>query len=109
MNAYNQTAIQSVILTQWLTLDDNDGNLGNGTPHIGDINQGFVDQGFPPFIPPYVTYGPVTIIADQTCEAPSYPVTATIFANSVPPISSATLFWRANGGAFSSVPMTNVW
>ena len=107
MNGYNQGQIQSVILTQWLTLDDNDGNLGNGTPHIADINQGFVDQGFPAFIPPYITYGAVTAVPDQTCEAASYPITATINANSAPPIMTATLFWRANGGAFSSVPMTN--
>jgi hypothetical protein len=107
MNGYNQTQIKSVILTQWLTLDDNDGNLGNGTPHLADINQGFVDQGFPPFVPPYVTYGPVTLVQDQTCEGPSYPVTATIMANVAPPITSATLFWRSNGGAFSSVAMAN--
>jgi hypothetical protein len=107
MEGYNQTQIKSVILTQWLTLDDNDGNIGNGTPHLADINQGFVDQGFPPFIPPFITYGPVTSIPDQSCEGASYPVTATINANAAPPISSATLLWRANGGAFNSVPMTN--
>jgi hypothetical protein len=107
MNAYNQTGIQSVILTQWLTLDDNDGNIGNGTPHIGDINQGFVDQGFPAFIPPYLTFQAVTNIPDQTCEAGSYPVSATILANVAPPTTSATIFYRVNGGSFSSTPMVN--
>ncbi len=46
---YNAYRICKLNLTQWLTLDDDDGNLGNGTPHSGDINQGFVDQGFPSY------------------------------------------------------------
>ena len=43
MNAYNQTEIRSVIETQWLTLDDDDGNIDNGTPHYPEINQGFLE------------------------------------------------------------------
>ncbi|HEV8112452.1 MAG TPA: hypothetical protein VGR31_06720 [Planctomycetota bacterium] len=107
MNAFDQGQIHSIIETQWLTLDDDDGNLGNGTPHIADINQGFVDQGFPPFIPPYLSFTAVTEIPDQTCEASSYPVSATVVANSSPPITSTTLVWRVNGGGFNNVPMTN--
>jgi hypothetical protein len=107
MNAYNQTGIRSIILTQWLTLDDNDGNLGNGTPHLADINQGFVDQGFPAFVPPYITIGPVTALPDQACEASSYAITATILANAAPPIATATLYYGVNGGAFTGVAMTN--
>src|SRR5262249_32019048 len=87
--------------------DDNDGNLGNGTPHITDINQGFVDQGFPAFIPPYITFSAVTSLPDQTCEAASYPISATITPNAAPPIASATLYWRSNNGSFAGVAMTN--
>jgi hypothetical protein len=47
MNAYNQTGIRSIIETQWVTLDDDDGNLSNGTPHFHDIDDGFRQQGFP--------------------------------------------------------------
>jgi hypothetical protein len=107
MNAYNQTGIRSIIETQWLTLDDNDANLGNGTPHLTDIVQGFVDQGFPAFTPPYITFTAVTNVPDQTCESASYPISATITPNAAPPITSATLYWRANSGAFNAVAMTN--
>jgi hypothetical protein len=47
MNGYNQTGIRSIIETQWVTLDDNDGNISNGSPHFGDIDGGFRTQGFP--------------------------------------------------------------
>jgi hypothetical protein len=47
MNGYNQTQIKSIIETQWLTLDDDDANISNGTPHYLQIDQAFRTQGFP--------------------------------------------------------------
>ncbi len=47
MNGYNQTQIKSIIETQWMTLDDDNGNIGDGTPHFADIDGGFRQQGFP--------------------------------------------------------------
>lgn len=47
MEVYNQTTIRSIIETQWVTLDDNDGNINNGSPHFPDIDGGFRQQGFP--------------------------------------------------------------
>jgi hypothetical protein len=107
MSAYNQTEIKSIILTQWMTLDDNDGNLGNGTPHGSDINQGFVDQGFPSFVPPAITINGVTSLTNQSCEAASYSVSATILPLVAPPITFASVRWRVNGGAFNDAVMSN--
>ena len=47
LNAYNQAGIRSIIETQWLTLDDDNGNLDDGTPHFTEIDSGFRTQGFP--------------------------------------------------------------
>jgi hypothetical protein len=47
MNAYNQTQIKSIIETQWVTLDDTNGNPNDGSPHFNDIDAGFRQQGFP--------------------------------------------------------------
>jgi hypothetical protein len=44
---YNQSEIKSVIETQWLTLDDNDARLDNGSPHYCEIDLGFREQSFP--------------------------------------------------------------
>jgi hypothetical protein len=47
--AFDQRTIASIIEAQWLLLDDDDGDLGNGTPHLGEIDTGFTIQGFPGF------------------------------------------------------------
>jgi hypothetical protein len=49
MQSFTQSTIDSIIETQWLLLDDNDGILNNGTPHLCDIDGGFRDQQFPGF------------------------------------------------------------
>ena len=51
MNAYDQGTIRSIIETQWLTLDDDNGNINDGTPNWQEINDGFLEQGFPGFFP----------------------------------------------------------
>ncbi len=105
MNGYNQQQIDSVIETQWLTLDDDDGDLTNGTPHFGDIDAGFTDQGFPG-IPP-ISISNVTNVPDTTNELGPYPVSATIVAQIAPPLTATTLHFRRNGAAYTSLPMTN--
>lgn len=47
LNAYDDTQIHSIIETHWLLLDDDDGNLSNGTPHMLSIDCGFMAHGFP--------------------------------------------------------------
>ncbi|MFT5288498.1 MAG: hypothetical protein ACI8QS_000373 [Planctomycetota bacterium] len=50
MNAYDQGTIDSIIELQWLTLDDDNGDLQDGTPNFNDIDGGFRIQGFPGII-----------------------------------------------------------
>lgn len=54
MEAYNQLRIKEIIEIQWLTLDDNDGNLCSTppTPHFDEIDTGFRDQGWPGYTCP---------------------------------------------------------
>ncbi len=47
MNSYNQGTIRSIIETQWITLDDNNGNITDGSPNFTAIDTGFRTQGFP--------------------------------------------------------------
>lgn len=47
MNAYNQGQIRSIIETQWMTLDDDNGDITDGTPNFEDIDIPFRQQGFP--------------------------------------------------------------
>jgi hypothetical protein len=105
MNAYNDSQIKSIIETHYLTLDDNDGNINNGTPHYGDIDGGFKQQGFPGFPLPFIVYANVTDLPDTQNEAGPYIVTASIVANMAPPLVGPQLRYRVNGGAFVPVAM----
>lgn len=106
MNAYNDAQIKTIIENHWLTLDDNDGNINNGTPHYADIDAGFKDQGFPGFQLSFVTYANVTQLGNTINEAGPYVVDATITATFNPPVSQQRLFYRVDGGAYTMVAMS---
>jgi len=106
MEAYNQTQIKSVIETQWLTLDDDDGNINDGTPHFTDIDLGFRDQGFPGVTLLPLSFGAVTEVPDTEIELSTQTIHASIYANASPPLTSTLLRWRVDGGAFTDVPLT---
>ncbi len=105
MNAYNDSQIKTIVRTHWLVLDDNDGDINNGTPHFTDINQGFGDQGFPLFILTPVAISNVTVLPNTIDVVGPYVVNATAIANISPPLSTPQLFWRVNQGSFTAVTM----
>ena len=109
MNSYNQTTIRSVIETQWLTLDDDDGNIQNGTPHFSDIDSGFREQGFPgiTLIPIGITN--VTQLPNTTNQYGPYVVNATMVSNFGSTISGAQLFYKVGSAAtYTAVAMAPV-
>jgi hypothetical protein len=106
MNSYNQTQIKSVIETQWLTLDDNNGNIGDGTPHYTAIDTGFRRQGFPGVDLALIQIAGVTDLPDTTNEAGPYTVNATISSLVGSNITTADLKYRVSGGPFVTVPMS---
>lgn len=108
MNAYDQTTITSIMETQWLTLDDNDGSIGNGTPNYAHIDGGYRQQGFPGVDLDAVVITNVTDLPDTQSEVGPYQVDATVDAQLNPPLQSANLRWRSNGGAFSTIPLTPI-
>ncbi len=107
MNAYNDGQIKTIIETHWLTLDDNDGNLSNGTPHFGDIDGGFKIQGFPGYPLTFVVVSNVTQIATSSNPGP-YTINADVVAQLNPPITSAVIKYSVNNGAFQTVNMSFV-
>ena len=100
---YNDGTIKSIIENHWLTLDDDDGNIDNGTPHYPSIDAGFLTQGFPGFVLPLfsIQHTPITAV---NSELP-VPVQATI-TEEQGTLTGAILHWSNNGGAsFNSVGM----
>ncbi|MFT4542042.1 MAG: Zn-dependent metalloprotease [Planctomycetota bacterium] len=106
LNSYNQTQIRTVIETQWLALDDNDGNISNGTPNYSDINAGFLIHGFPGVDLDLIEYQNVTELGDTQDEVGPYVVDATIQALTAPPVINPTVHYRVDGGALQSVAMS---
>ncbi len=103
--AYNQTQIRSVNETQWLTLDDDDGNIDNGTPHFSQIDGGFRDQGFPGVTLVPLAVSGVTQLANTTNQAGPYVVNATVASNIGATVTGAQLFYRVGNGAFTQLAM----
>lgn len=105
MNGYDQTQIRSVIELQWLALDDDNGDLADGTPHYADIDFGFRAQGFPGFDPPAILFRDVTVLESTTDEVGPYPISAKILAQAAPSITGASITFRVNEGAWTSFGM----
>jgi deoxycytidylate deaminase len=102
------TSITPAITIDFLTLDDNDADLGNGSPHYTQINAGFSEHGMP---------GPTLQLLEFSFPAgrpdfsnpsggTSFPVGVAGFA-STPVAGTGTLRYRVGtSGAFTAIPMT---
>ena len=108
LNSYDQEQIRSIIEIQWLTLDDNDGDITNGTPNYAAIDAGFLQQGFPGYGLQFIAFDAVTVLENTSDEVGPYVVQADVVARLNPPIASAQLFYRVNGGGVQPVAMVNV-
>jgi len=106
MNTFNDGSIKTIIEDHWLALDDDDGNVGNGTPDMTDIDSAFREQGFPGVTVDFITIVH-TPLGDTQNEAGPYTVTATITPLSAPSISSAKVVYSVNSGAAQTVAMAN--
>lgn len=102
-NGYNDSQIQSVIEDHWLALDDDDGNVGNGTPNYQEINDGFLAQGFPgvdlDFIT--ITHTPWVDTQNETGYAIEADMTPE-FGNAV---VAATVHYSVDGGLEQTTSM----
>lgn len=108
MNAYDDGQINTLIRDHWLTLDDDDGNIGNGSPNMADIDGGFQDQGFPPFELTFATIDNVVQPGNTLDEAGPYGVAARIVPNVGTAITVADLKFEVNGGPTQTLAMTPV-
>jgi len=89
------TAITPAITIDFLTLDDNDANINNGTPNYTEINAGFSDHGMPgPAIAPLSITFPNGLPANSIpAGGTTFPVTVSASGSSPQP-NSGRLFYR---------------
>lgn len=104
-NAYDDTQLLSIIEEHWLALDDDNGNIEDGTPNYEEIDAGFVTQGFPGFELTFLNLSAVTEIQNSRDENGPYGVAANITSATGAAVSSATVYYRIDGGSFQLLPM----
>lgn len=104
-NGYNDRQILPVIEDHLLALDDDDGNIGNGTPNFNEIDDGFRAQGFPGVDLDYIliAHDP---LGDTQNENGPYAVAANLMPQFGSTITTATVHYLVDGGAEMTVPMT---
>ncbi|MEL6430799.1 MAG: hypothetical protein AAFR54_16560, partial [Planctomycetota bacterium] len=106
LNTFNQTTIRSVIEDQWLTLDDDDGNIGNGTPNFTAIDAGFRQQGFPGVDLDFLTVSAVTELPDVPTASGPYVVEATVETNLGTNVAGASIVYAPLGSPLQTAPMS---
>lgn len=90
------------VLIETLTVDDNDGDITNGTPNFCDITSGFAIHGINLSAAISLTHVEAIQAAEQT------PVSVTATATGVGTTTAVNVFYRVgNTGAFTSVSMSN--
>ncbi|MAG57890.1 MAG: hypothetical protein CMJ83_16520 [Planctomycetes bacterium] len=93
------------VVMEMLLLDDNDGNLANGTPNVSLFHQGFTIQHGVPFPLQLVTVGHQPLV-DTLDQLQPYEIRATASSITGSNVSNLTLFWRAGAPNFTPAPMT---
>jgi hypothetical protein len=95
----------------YFTIDDNDGDLSNGTPHYDEICEGATNHSTPPPNPgfpcPEILVGVIishTPLASTTDHQNPYVVSADIVSTSST-IDIAEMFYRIDGGAFTQTDL----
>lgn len=106
MNGYNDGQIRTIIEEHWLTLDDNDGNILNGTPNYADIDNGFREQGFPG-IDLQLIQILHTPLGNSLSEAGPYVVDADVTSLIGSTITGANVVYSVDGGPDVTLPMSN--
>jgi hypothetical protein len=102
------TTIDAAICVDFLTLDDTDSDIGNGTPHYNEIASAFEAHGIPAPDLELIALSfpngiPVTVMPDGTTQI-AMNVTA---LTGQPNPGSGTFHWRVgSSGPFTAVPMT---
>jgi len=108
MNAYDDGQVLNIIVEHLLVLDDDNGDLNDGTPNFDLINGGFVEQGFPGYQFTYVNFDDVVDVEDSLDENGPYGVSAELTSAMGSTITSAVLVYRVDGGSFLPTAMTNL-
>ncbi len=101
---FNDAILLSTIEDHWLLLDDDNGNLDDGTPHYAQIDGGFRDNAWPGFDLPRVaiSHAPDDLVNHEGAVDVEADIVETLGT-----ISTAGISWSADDGqSWSTAPLT---
>lgn len=103
MQAYDDQAILNVILHHWLVLDDDNGNLNDGTPHLAHIYGGFNDYDWS--LAPEIAISAAPADHSSIGDLQSVQIKALVnpFGQG---LASVRVDYSTNGVSYTSIPMT---
>ena len=104
-NAYDDGQVLSIIEDHLLVLDDDNGNLQDGTPNFTDINDGFLDRGWPGFKFNYIDFAGAIHPTSSLDELGPYGVAMDLTSATGGSVASATLNYSVDGGPFQALAM----
>lgn len=101
------TTIAGDITIDFLTLDDNNADLNDGTPHYAEINNGFTVHGLPgPAISPIKFNFPSGLPSTGAPNATSTVAVQVQALGGQPQAGTGRVYWRTGTAAFQSAAMT---
>ncbi len=105
---FRPSGITPAITIDWLTLDDNDNNLGNGTPHYTEINDGFSrhNMAAPPLA--LLEFSYPNGRPERVDPAGGTTFRVTVSALNSQPRSGTGMFHYNDGGGWNAIPMNEV-
>lgn len=103
------STITPQITIDYLTLDDTDGNLNNGGPHYAEIDAGFGAHNMPAPELHVIAFEYPNGLPDLATPNQATVVRVDVVAiNGSPVAGTGTVSYRVGGGAFTTVPMTEI-
>ncbi len=104
---HSGTTIASDITIDFLTLNDNNADLTDGTPNYPEINNAFTLHGLPgPTVSP-IKFTIPSGIPQYASPSTTLPLAVQVSAlGGTPQPNTGKLYWRVGTGAFTSVAMT---
>ena len=94
-------------LMEFLLLDDNDGNLANGTPNVALLREGYTLRHGVPFPLQLVSIDHAPL-GDTHDQHQGYTVRARASTITMATVASMNLLWRSSGTSFNSIPMVQL-
>jgi len=97
--------IEPNITIDYLTMDDDDGDIWNGTPHAAEIIQGFIIEHNMDFgVVPQIEHVPLIDNEDSTAV---FGINANVYSFFSMDNGSVIIFYAFNGGGYQETQMTN--